>query len=150
MLLGEWLHGFRLDFLEHRKRWQIKLYGLSFLHSVWDNTLMTFSQALVSKAWSIWERKLLWDKNSCGVQWHFWEGQVRSHPISHFLDPRWERHYGLTMQELCPTYRWAVCHLFCPSRLFSPSHMAWQVPGSLFALLNSLDSSLHMQTKKPN
>lgn len=65
---------------------------------------MTFSQALVSKAQSVWERKLLWDKNSCKVQWHFWEGQVRSHPISHFLDPRWERHHGLTraMQELCP------------------------------------------------
>lgn len=52
MLLGQWLHGVRLDFLEYRKRWQIKLYGLWFLHSVWDNTLMTFSQALESKAWS--------------------------------------------------------------------------------------------------
>lgn len=39
--------------------WQIKLYGLSFLPSVWDNTLMTFSQALVSKAQSVQEGKLL-------------------------------------------------------------------------------------------
>lgn len=141
MLLGEWLHGFRFHFLEHRKRWQIKLYGLLLLHSVWDNTLMTFSPAPVSNAQRVWERNLLLDKNSCKVQWHFWEEQVRSHPLSHFFGLRGKRHCGLTraMLELRTSYMWAIsiCHLFCSSHLFSPSYMAWQFLWSSFASLNT-------------
>lgn len=139
----EWSHSFRLPFLR----------GLPSLRSAWDNALMTFSHAPISKAQRLWERRLLPDENSCEAQWHFGEGQVGSHPISRFLGLRREKHCGLTRatQQLCPGYMWAipVGHLFS-SHLFLPSYTAWQCLWNLVAVMNTERKKKKKSEKKSN